>query len=398
MGIETAINFDDLRRAAKRRLPRIAFDFIEGGVDGEQALPCIVKAYERHHLVPRYLVDAAQPVQTTTLFGREYASPFGIGPTGGIAFFRPGGDLMLARAARAANIPFVISGVSTASIEDIAAVAPDHSWYQIYMSRDRGICDDMIARAAAAKLPTIMLTVDVPGNANRERNKRNGYARAIQPTWSTKFEALTHPAWLLEYAMGTRSVPSNWVKYAPKGSTPAEVLEFVQTQHPIPASWEDVARIRKLWPGNFVIKGIMHPDDARHAIDLGVDGLVISNHGGRQLDRAPSPLDVFCGIQQAVGGMKGGGRHNGGRVALMLDSGIRRGSDILTARCLGADFAWVGRWTLYGVVAGGDAGATHAVNMIRNDIGMVMRQMGCRDARELGPAWLLDGQVAGRNW
>jgi (S)-mandelate dehydrogenase len=387
MGIETAINFDDLRRAAKRRLPRIAFDFIEGGVDGEQALTHIVRAYERYRLVPRYLVDASRPVQTTTLFGREYASPFGIGPTGGIAFFRPGGDLMLAKAARSANLPFVISGSSTATIEEVAAVAPEHSWYQIYMARDRSICDDMIARADAANLSTIMLTVDVPGAVNRERNKRNGYARIIHPTWSTKFEALTHPAWLYEYATTPRSVISNWVKYAPPGSTPEQVVAFMQTQHPVPSSWEDVARIRKLWPRNFVIKGIMHPDDARRAVQLGVDGIVVSSHGGRQLDRAPSPLEVFPSIKQAVGDMK---TARGQKVTLMLDSGIRRGSDILTALALGTDFCWVGRWTLFGAVAGGQTGATHAVNMIRTDMEQVMRQMGCRDVAELGPDWLMD--------
>jgi (S)-mandelate dehydrogenase len=396
MGIEAAINFDDLRRAAKRRLPRIAFDFIEGGVDGETALTHNVDAYAQHHLVPRYLVDASAPVQTTTLFGRTYASPFGIGPTGGIAFFRPGGDQMLAQAARNANIPFVISGSSTATIEDLAAIAPQHCWYQIYMARDRSICDDMIARCQAAGLSTIMLTVDVPGAVNRERNKRNGYARIIQPTLSTKLEALTHPAWLYEYAITPRAVTANWVKYAPAGSSADQVLEFMQTQHPVPASWDDVARIRKQWPGNFVLKGIMHPDDARRAAGLGVDGLVISNHGGRQLDRAPSPLQVFPAIRDAVRGMKG---WTGNPVTLMLDSGIRRGSDILVARCLGADFCWVGRWTLYGAVAGGMRGATHAVTMIRRDITMVQRQLGCPDTASLGPGWLLaPGEPPGRNW
>jgi (S)-mandelate dehydrogenase len=396
MGIETAINFDDLRRAAKRRLPRIAFDFIEGGVDGEQALTNIVKAYERHHLVPRYLVDASQPKQSTTLFGREYASPFGIGPTGGIAFFRQGGDLMLARAARNANIPFVISGAATATLEEIAAVAPDHSWYQLYIARDRSISDDMVARADAAKLSTLMLTVDVPGNASRERNKRNGYARVIQPTLSTKLEALTHPGWLLEYYSSPRSMTANWAKYAPPGSTAEQVLAFVATQHPVPSTWEDVARIRRLWPRNFVIKGIMHPHDARRAVQLGVDGIIVSNHGGRQLDRSPSSLEVFPGIKQAVGEMT---TTRGQKVSLMLDSGIRRGSDILTALAFGADFCWVGRWTLYGAVAGGQAGATHAVNMVRTDMEIVMRQMGCRDVAELGPDWLMDAEPRqGRNW
>ena len=159
---------------------------------------------------------------------------------------------------------------------------------------------------------------------------------------------------------------------------------------------EDVARIRKLWPRNFVIKGIMHPDDARRAVQLGVDGIVVSNHGGRQLDRAPSPLEVFPGIKQAVGDME---TARGRKVALMLDSGIRRGADILTALALGADFCWVGRWTLFGAVAGGQAGATHAVSMIRTDMEQVLRQMGCRDVAELGPEWLMDDAAkAGRNW
>jgi (S)-mandelate dehydrogenase len=392
VGIETAINFNDLRLAAKRRLPRIGFDFIEGGVDGEEGIARNETAYARHRLIPRYLVDAAKPDLTTTLFGRRYASPFGIGPTGGIAFFRPGGDLMLAKAARDANIPFVISGSSTATIEDVAAVAPDHSWYQIYMARDRGICDDMIARAEAARLSTIMLTVDVPGAVNRERNKRNGYARVINPTWSAKFEALAHPAWLAEYAAAPRSVTANWVKYAPPGSTPEQVLEFMQTQHPVPSSWEDVARIRRLWKGNFVIKGLMAKDDVLKAASLGVDGVVVSNHGGRQLDRAPSPLDVFPAIRDAVVAA------HGDRVTLMLDSGIRRGSDILTALCLGAKFAWVGRWTLYGAVAGGQVGADHAVAMINTDVATTMRQLGAPAISALGADFLHSGREPGWNW
>lgn len=379
MGIQQAINFDDLRLAAKRRLPKIAFDFIEGGVDGEDGLVHNERVFASKRLVPKYLVDVTSVDQSTMLFGRTYASPVGIAPTGAAAFFRPGADLMLARAARDANIPFIISGASTATIEDVAAVAPDHSWFQLYMSRDRAIADDMVARAERCGLSTLVLTVDVPGHVNRERNRRNGFARPLKPTWGAKFEALQHPVWLAEYARSKALTASNWIKYAKPGASAAEVLDFLATQHPVPSSWEDVARIRKLWPRNFVIKGIMHPADAVRAGAMGVDGLMISNHGGRQLDRAPSPLDVLPTIRDAVGD----------KVTLMFDSGIRRGSDVLTALCLGAKFVFVGRWTLYGVAAGGQAGANHAVAMISDDIGTAMGQLGAPDIASLGPDFLM---------
>jgi (S)-mandelate dehydrogenase len=217
MGIETAINFDDLRRAAKRRLPKIAFDFIEGGVDGEDGLPHNEKAFAKHRLVPRYLIDAMKPDQSTTLFGRTYGHPFGIAPTGGAALFRPGADLMLAKAARDANVPFIISGASTATIEEVAALAPEHAWYQVYNARDAAITDDMVKRSDAAGLSTLVLTVDVPGHSNRERNRRNGFARPMRPSLYAKVEALAHPGWLAEYYRSPGLVTSNWVKYAPPG-------------------------------------------------------------------------------------------------------------------------------------------------------------------------------------
>lgn len=379
MGIETAVNFDDLRRAAKRRLPKIAFDFIEGGVDGEGGLPHNEKAFAKHRLVPRYLIDAMKPDQSTTLFGRTYAHPFGIAPTGGAALFRAGADLMLAKAARAADIPFIISGASTATIEEVAEVAPAHSWYQLYNARDRAIADDMVMRTERAGLSTLVLTVDVPGHSNRERNRRNGFARPMKPSLYAKVEALAHPGWLAEYYSSPGLTTSNWVKYAPPGATPNEVLDFMSGQHPCAFTWDDVIRIRKLWPRTLVLKGIMHPADATRAATLGVDGLMISNHGARQLDRAPSPLEVLPAIRDAVGD----------KVTVMFDSGIRRGADIITALSLGAKFAFVGRWTLYGVAAGGQAGATHAVDMIRKEVAFVMTQMGAPDIAALGPDFLM---------
>lgn len=379
MSIEKAINFDDLRRLARWRLPKIAFDFIEGGVDGETGLAHNENAFERQRLVPRYLVKASLADQSTTLFGRKYASPVGIAPTGAAALFRAGADLMLAQAARDANIPFIISGASTASIEEIAAVAPEHSWYQLYNARDPKIADDMVMRAEKCGLSTLVLTVDVPGHVNRERNRRNGFARPLKPTLAAKAEALAHPGWLLEYARGPALTGSNWVKYAPPGSSATQVLDFLATQHPTPFVWEDIARIRKIWPRSLVIKGIMHPSDAVRAAAMGVDGVMVSNHGARQLDRAASPIDVLPAICDAVGD----------KMTVMLDSGIRRGSDILTTLCLGAKFVFVGRWTLYGVAAGGQAGAHHAVRMIKGDIATIMCQLGAPDIKSLGRDFLM---------
>ena len=389
MPITSAINYDDLRRRAKRRVPRIAFDFMEGGVDDERGLQRNDAALQRQALLPHYMVDASKPNQATTLFGQTFAHPFGIAPTGGASLFRQGADLMLARAAKAANVPFIISGASTATMEEVAAIAKDISWYQLYLARDRAISRDMVARAAACGLSTLVLSVDVPGQVRRERNLRNGFGRPMNPTWAAKFEALTHPAWLLEYYTGEGLTASNWAKYAPSGAKPHEILEFLSSQFPVPSTWDDLAWIRQMWRGKFVIKGILSPDDARRAVAMGADGLIISNHGGRQLDRAPSPLEVLPAICDTVGE----------KAVVMFDSGIRRGSDIVTALSLGAKFCFVGRWTLYGAAAGAEAGAQYALAMIGTEVGSVMTQIGAPDVATLGPQFLMwDADAApGRN-
>ena len=380
MGIETAINYYDLERLARKRLPRIMHDFIEGGVEGEEGLARNVGAFSDIRLVPRYMVDVNKVDTSTTLFGRTYAQPYGIAPTGAAGLFRNGADMMLARAAKASNIPFIMSGAATATIEELGQVAPDHGWYQVYQAKDRGIADDMIRRADKAGLAGLVVTVDVPATPKRERNLRNGFSRPVKPTWSSKLEALSHPQWMIEYFSSTRQqdIVPNWKPYAPKGSTPTQVADFFTQQARDATTWDDIARIRKLWSRPLVIKGIMHPADAKRAASLGVDGIMVSNHGGRQLDRAPAPIEVLPAIRDAVGD----------DVTLMLDGGIRRGSDIVTALCLGAKFAFVGRWTLYGVTAGAEAGANHAVGMISKEVSGVMTQMGAPDIRTLGPDFL----------
>jgi (S)-mandelate dehydrogenase len=381
MPVTSAINYDDLRRMAKRRVPRIAFDFLEGGVDDEMGLIRNDTAFRKQALMPHYMVDAAVPRLETELFGQTFAAPYGIAPTGGAALFRRDADLMLARAAQAANVPFIISGAATATMEDVAAVARDVSWYQLYLAKNRDISRDMVARAAACGFSTLVLSVDVPGKVQRERNLRNGFARPMRPTLSAKLEALTHPGWLVEYFSGTGMSASNWAKYAPKGSTPDQTLDFLSSQFPTPSTWDDVAWIRKQWPRKFVIKGVLNPDDVARCVAMGVDGVMLSNHGGRQLDRAPSPLEVLPVVRDRFGE----------KIVVMLDSGIKRGSDIVTALSLGAKFCFVGRWTLFGVTAGADAGARHALGMIRSEVSSVMTQIGAPDVAALGSRYLMWG-------
>jgi L-lactate dehydrogenase (cytochrome)/(S)-mandelate dehydrogenase len=377
--IDAAINLDDLRKLAKRRLPKIAYDFIEGGLDDEDGLARNEDAFKQYPLVPRYGIDVTVRDQSTSLFGRTYSGPVGIAPTGGAALFRRGGDMMLAEAAREANVPFIMSGAATGLIEDLGRLAPEHGWYQLYIARDRKISEDMVRRAASAGLSTLVITVDVPVSSNRERNRRNGFVRPLKLTLKTKLEACLHPTWMAEYARLGQPMLSNWQAYAPNGATASEVVEFVRTQMPTPVLWQDIETFRRLWPGKLVLKGIMHPDDATRAAAMGVDGIMVSNHGARQLDRAPAPIEVLPAIHAAVGD----------KMTVMYDGGVRRGSDVIIALCLGAKFVFVGRPTLYGVVAGGCAGAARAFGIFRNEIDLTMAQMGAPDIKSLGPQFLM---------
>ena len=377
--MQGVVNIDDLRTLAKKRLPKIAYDFIEGGTDDEVALVTNEQAFRQARIVPRYLVDVSVRDQSTTLFGRSYSSVIGIAPTGLAGLFRRGADLMLAEAAREANVPFIMSGTSTASIEDLAKVAPDHGWYQLYSAKNQAISEDMIKRVSDAGLKTLVFTVDVPEGSNRERNARNGWGRPLKLSLATKLEALEHPAWMLEWIRHGTPYFNNWAKYAGEGASAEKVADFVARQNRAPMTWKHVERYRELFKGNFVLKGIMHPDDAIRAHSLGVDGIMVSNHGARQLDNAPSPLSVLPAIRDAVGD----------KMTLMLDGGIRRGLDALIAICMGAKFVFQGRPTLYGVTAGGVPGAAKALGIFRREVDLSLAQMGAATIADLGPHFLM---------
>jgi len=388
MKVEDCVNLDDLRIIAKRRVPKLVYDFIEGGVDDEDGLVRNEDAFRRRSLAPRYMVDVSRIDHSTELFGRTYSSAYGIAPTGGIGNYRRGGDMMLARAARDANIPFIMSGASTASMEEMATVAPDHGWYQLYTAQDRSISEDQIRRAADLNIPVLVVTVDVPTGSNRERNRRNGFGRPLKLSLATKLDALRRPLWMKDYLSHGLAMMENWRPYAPAGADAEGVAEFAATQLPTSLTWKDIERFRELWPGRLVLKGVMRVDDAERAADIGVDGLMVSNHGARQLDRAVSPLDVLPRIDAAVGD----------RMTLMLDGGVRRGSDIVIARAMGAKFVFLGRPTLYGAIAGGDAGATKAVHILNDEIGKVLKQIGCPNLADVGPDFLhTEPDQPGRN-
>ena len=388
MRLDDAINIEDLHRMAKRRLPKIAFDFIEGGLEDERGLERNTSAFHKHQLLPRYLVDVSKRDQTRTLFGRTYASPFGISPTGGAGLFRRGADLMLAEAAAKANIPYIMSGASNDLIEAAAKIAPDHAWYQLYAAREAGVREDMIRRAADAGMASLVLTVDVPVSSKRERNIRNGFAnirgglfQALSLKPSILAEALTHPGWVIEYLRHGGGTPmlQNWQPYAPAGANSEQVYNFARALQPYNAqTWRDLERYRRLFPRNLVVKGVMSPADAMRSAEIGCDGIIVSNHGGRQLDQALAPLDVLPAIKEAVGD----------KLTIMLDSGVRRGADILIALCLGAEFVFMGRPTLYGAAAGGIPGVHKAISILRGEIDLVMAQIGCPSLDQLGPDFL----------
>jgi L-lactate dehydrogenase (cytochrome)/(S)-mandelate dehydrogenase len=390
MRIEDAVNIEDLHQMAKRKLPKIMFDYIEGGVEDERGLARNGAAFHKHQLLPRYLVDVSKRDQSQTIFGRTYSSPFGISPTGGVGLYqRRGGELLLAEAAAEANIPYIMSGGSNASMEEAARVAPDNTWFQMYAAKDAAVTDALVGRARDNGLGALVLTVDVPVHPKRERNWRNGFANvraggvleaAMKLKPSIVLEALTHPTWVYDYVRnGGAPTLGNWVAHAGDGATTEEVIRFGRTQTPAAAqTWKDLERYRRLFPRPLIVKGILNPADAVRAAEIGCDGIIVSNHGGRQLDQAPASLDALPAIKAAVGD----------RMIVMLDSGARRGADILIALCLGAQFCFFGRPTLYGAVAGGLPGVKKALDIFRGEIDLVMGQIGCPSLDQLGPDFL----------
>ncbi|MSP83236.1 MAG: alpha-hydroxy-acid oxidizing protein [Alphaproteobacteria bacterium] len=366
MRLDRIVNIADLRRLARRRLPRIVRDYMDGGSEDEFAVAGNLGQFRRYRLVPRYFVDITGAATATTLFGRTYGCPIGIAPTGYPGLFRPGGDVLLARAAAAANVPFIMSGAATASVEVLAKAAPGHVWFQLYPAQIDRITEDKIRRAAEAGVEVLVLTVDVVSEPKRERNIRNGFEVPFRYRLSTVIDGALHPAWSLAYfATGGLPRMENWAPYAPEGADAAAIAVLTNDLFHATQTWETLALVRKRWPGKLVIKGIMAADDARRVAAAGADGIIVSNHGGRQGDRLPAPLEVLASVIAAAP-----------HLTVMIDGGVRRGADVVTALGLGARFVFVGRPTLYGLTVAGQAGAEHALAILKEEMLVTMRQLG----------------------
>jgi (S)-mandelate dehydrogenase len=374
MNLARAVNIADLRLAAKSRLPRVLFDWIDGGAGDETALEQSVAQFAAARLAPRYLRDISGRSLSKSLFGRDYALPFGVAPMGNAGLFRPGADIAMVKAAQAANAPFILSGATIATIEEAAAAAPGHVWVQIYPARDSAITRDFIARAEAAAVETLVVTVDLPVAAKRERDIRNGFGLPLRIDAAKIVDAVLHPGWTLDWLrQGGMPKLGAWAAYAGNNPSGEEVAAFMVSQFYPVHTWTDLETYRRLWKGKLVIKGLQHPDDARRALEAGCDGIIVSNHGGRQFDRAPTPLSTLPAIKAAVGD----------KIAVMLDGGIRRGADIVVALASGADFVFCGRAILYGVAAGGLAGASRSFEILRDEMDRTMGQIGRVKIEEL---------------
>lgn len=383
MNVNEAVNIEDLRQLAARWVPRGIFDFVEGGVEDEIGLANNQQVFRRCRLVPRYLVDTSHHTQTTTLFGRQFSAPFGIAPMGLCGLFRPGADIFLASAARGAGIPYVMSNMSSASIEEGVIAGGDCTFFQLYAAKDPSITLTNLKRVADLGVQTLMYAVDTPVVAKRERLLRSGFEMGKRPTLPYLLEALRHPGWIYEYfRSGGMPKLKNWL--LPEETARTSMLEILQRFSKEFAyrsqTWKDLELVRRHWPGNLLVKGILHPGDAMRSVEMGADGIVVSNHGGRQLDLAPSPLEMLPLVRASVSP----------GIPVMLDSGIRRGSDIVCAISLGASFVFVGRAALYGAIAGKQRGAARAIDILRNEIDQQMGQLGCASIEDLGPHLFMD--------
>ncbi len=378
MKVDQAVNLADLKRLARRHAPRAIFDFIEGGADDEIGLATNRLAFERLRFVPRYLVDTSVRSQAASLFGVDYSAPFGIGPTGLNGLYRPGADLSLAAAAYEASIPFVMSNCSVASIEGAVRLAPGGTCFQLYGTRDRSIMMNALHRVADLGVKTLFYTVDVPSHSKRERNFRSGFGIPVRLKPWYFAEALLHPRWIWEY-LSSGGIPKMRNMLLPEETARTSALDiarcFAREVTDPSQTWQDLETIRRVWGGKLVVKGVLHPDDARRSVDMGADGLLISNHGARQLDRAPSAIEMLPAIRACIDP----------KVPLMVDGGVSRGADVIAALCLGASFVFVGRATLYGAVAGRQRGVARAIAILKDEIDRLMVQIGCTSVDQFGP-------------
>lgn len=369
------LSLDDFEALAKRHLPKPLFGYIAGASETNPSLQMNADAFRDISFQPRILRNTSSRSTRTTLFGEEWSAPFGIAPMGISALMAYRGDLVLAKAAQDAGIPMVMSGSSLIRLEDVVEAAP-RSWFQAYLPGEPERIDALIDRVASAGYKTLVLTVDTAVLANRENNIRAGFSTPLRPRARLAWQGLSHPTWTIGTFARTilnHGIPHFENSYATRGAPiiASNVMrDFGKKDH---LSWDHFTQIRKRWTGNLLVKGILHPEDAAIAVQHGADGIIVSNHGGRQLDGAIAPLKALPAVVDRVGT----------KTAIMIDGGFRRGTDIVKALALGAKFVFVGRPFLYAAAVGGQAGVAKAASILSDELHRNMGLLGVKEINEL---------------
>lgn len=348
----------DLRELAQRRVPRAIFDYADRGAYDEITIRRNRAALDALTFAPRVMVDVSKQELATTLAGQASTLPLAIAPTGLTGLFYPNGEIHGARAAAKAGIPFCLSTMSICSIEDVREGCNTPFWFQLYLMRDRGFNEELIARAQAAQCPVLMLTLDMQVQGLRRRDPKNGLSIPPRLTLRNAIDIASKPSWALGVLFGKRRSFGNLQGRIGGGDGLRTLSEWIGQQFDTTATWKDVEWVRSRWPGKLLVKGVMHADDARHAVACGVDGIVVSNHGGRQLDSGPATIDVLPEVANAVQG----------RCEVLFDGGVMTGQDVLKALALGARGALIGKAFLYSLAAQGEAGVLKAIDVIRNEL------------------------------
>jgi (S)-mandelate dehydrogenase len=370
-----AVNVEDLRRMARRRLPNFSYEYVEGGAEDEVALRRNRDVFERITWLPRTLAGVGAPDLSTEILGEACHLPLVIAPTGFNGLLWPQGDRLLARAAADAGIPFTLSTVSNYRLQDLATELPGRIWFQLYPVKDTAVIDQLVDRARDAGCGVLVVTTDVPIFGAREWDQRN-YRAPMKLSAASVLDVLAHPGWLWR-VMLPRGAPrfENLTEFLPPGASSALVgARYMGTQINARLDWSDMERLRRRWPGKLVLKGLLCLEDARRALEIGADGIVLSNHGGRQLDSCASGVELLPAVSAELGD----------RLTVLVDGGFRRGGDVLKALALGARGVMIGRPALYGLAAGGEPGVAHALQILRTEMERTMTLLGCRAIGDLG--------------
>lgn len=365
----------DLRERARKRLPNFAFEYADGGAGADTGIARNWAALDAVEMVPRYGRVIAPPPAETTLFGKTYAAPIGIAPIGGPGTAFPGAETYLAKAAQAANVPYTLGLLSGLDIEKAAELAPDVLWLQLYRfaKNDHKIGFDLVCRAEAANVNVLVLTIDTPTRTTRPREVKSGIMNPFKLTMRLRLDAMRSPCWMRSLMRNGIPKFTSLAPYVKPGISLAEGAAFIRRESGGAFTWDEIAHYRDKWKKPLMLKGVMHPEDAARAVELGIDGLFVTNHGGRQIDALPAPIDVLPAIAAEVGG----------KAELVYDSGVRSGVDAARAVALGADAAFVGKAFLWSLGALGEKGPEHLINVLIDDVCATLGQLGCRNVDEL---------------